>query len=486
MKKLLFLILTILLCFNFTYKEEYNTKYNIYTSSNNDIFNKVKEIELLAKEYIKETSSNKTSTDLTINYIRRNRYNNTLWTSFLGPIDTNFISYVESKNTNLNIDNNTIIIDKQNQEIDFIHMLTTLNAYYLYNQTKSSIIDVNYAGWAGDLTTLLEEVIIYRTNNNVSNKELQIYTDSLLGTNNISTFSKEDILSDIDALNISKIDTLNTNLYQTLIDYYETNKTINCSNNRFLTIQDHFKSKENALNNAKNILNNKLVTQMIIPNTSSKITENDILVLSESFSKYIFKEKQETFDIKSGQTINIDIKQNETNATCDKDILSIIQEAQSFKIEAKKYGQTYIHIKNNKNEIQRSIKINITNVKPEIEKDLANETNYKFKNNEEITFEIKAKGTNNIYTWYLYNERTNKKEKLLETNEPKIKLKITNKLKNKYLYCEIKNEGNNKIESSKLKIELEPTIFILLLPALIAISIIICFIITFKKKVGAN
>ena len=31
------------------------------------------------------------------------------------------------------------------------------------------------------------------------------------------------------------------------------------------------------------------------------------------------------------------------------------------------------------------------------------------------------------------------------------------------------NEGNNKIESSKLKIELEPTIFILLLPALIAI-----------------
>ena len=83
MKKLLFLILTILLCFNFTYKEEYNTKYNIYTSTNNDIFNKVKEIELLAKEYIKETSSNKTSTDLTINYIRRNRYNNTLWTSFL-------------------------------------------------------------------------------------------------------------------------------------------------------------------------------------------------------------------------------------------------------------------------------------------------------------------------------------------------------------------------------------------------------------------
>ena len=166
------LIISILYTGSLVYKENFEkiniNKKNYMTQSptpdelNTIILNKVKELQQYAESYKTENGVSTSATELCLQYIRKDRYTGTAWSTFAGDIDQNFVSYVASKNSALKFKNETLVDEQTKKEIDFVHMIATLNSYYK-NGSTAIVFSTHYAGWAGDLMSLLEEEINYST-----------------------------------------------------------------------------------------------------------------------------------------------------------------------------------------------------------------------------------------------------------------------------------------------------------------------------------
>jgi hypothetical protein len=62
-------------------------------------------------------------------YIRKDRYSTEKWIGLLGPIDADFIEYVEKEDGALVFSNSEVLYDlKTSRPIDFVHMIATLNS----------------------------------------------------------------------------------------------------------------------------------------------------------------------------------------------------------------------------------------------------------------------------------------------------------------------------------------------------------------------
>lgn len=173
---------------------------------------------------------------LTLQFMRREKYNGGNWVTVAGEIDDQFVAYVQTNYPNI-YDTFTVGKDEdylfkdpsQMGEIDAPHLCATLNGL-LYDSTgfKSAVageanVD-NLCGWAGDLQTLCIDVLDY-TNN--SNEFDTIYdaTLFLLGHQNssVTSFSMSDLLADVDAYNIYNLLCSNeTNLSSVFNYYYST------------------------------------------------------------------------------------------------------------------------------------------------------------------------------------------------------------------------------------------------------------------------
>lgn len=199
-------------------------------------FSKLREIENFAKSY--EASRAQYTTNVLITqYIRNNRYSGLAWDGMGGEVDTNFVAYVnENKTQTLFGTNDTFKDPVTGCDIDFVHQIATMNVYFY---DEPDIFDA-YAGWAGDLCTVLKQVYEYNVDNESCTKdEMVAYAKSLIGsTEGNSTMDMSDLIADVDAANISDLMTEDSSLSDTMFSYYYGEGDNTC-HNRFALFKAH-------------------------------------------------------------------------------------------------------------------------------------------------------------------------------------------------------------------------------------------------------
>lgn len=469
--KFILIIIIALLVFGGVYINyvSYAGMQDVYGASvdetNQQLFNKVKRLQNFAENYKKENNISTSTSQLCMQFIRREKYNSNAWKLMVGNVDENFVSYVKSKDSSFNITTNDKLIDKKTgYEIDFIHMMATLNAYVKPN----GMIDKSYAGWAGDLMTLLEEVVKYRsTNNIIDTNEIQKYSNSLLGTTLKSSFGRSDALADLDAINLSLYSNINSDLYQVLVDYYINNTGNNCSFTRFENAQVQLGNSRSAVKTeAKNRLSNSLMQGQLLSNDIRSImTSDDIDILANSFVEYVYREPY--FDyVPSSVSIFVAIKdsielsgRNIDNVilSYDKDYLSVNIEENYLHLNGIKNGTSDISIYTKDNVLKGTIRVVIKNVAPSITTNLESTTTLRIGINNSVRFS--AGGTNNVYKWYVLNSKTDSGTLLKTTDKPELGIIVNNfDLNNKYIKCSVSNDGNNEIFTNISKISVKDAV----------------------------
>lgn len=195
-----------------------------------------KELMDLARQYVAIKKTSVKPNLLALQYIRRNRYNSSMWQSTAGEIDSEFVAYVEENKTQ-NLDITDFKDPVTGANIDFVHSMASLNCY-----VKDAVILSEYACWAGDLCEFSIDIYKYKKENELANnsEELQKYSDSMMGALSGSKFGLDDMLADIDAINISKLIEADDDLDQAIYNYYY-GKNVNYSQNRYYYFKEHLK-----------------------------------------------------------------------------------------------------------------------------------------------------------------------------------------------------------------------------------------------------
>ena len=427
-------------------------------STNTALLNKVKTLQDYATSYVSENTTSLTVTDLCLQFIRKDTYSDAMWNQLLGVIDTNFVSYVAGKDPNFKFTANDKLIDeKTNIEIDFVHLIAALTVYKMYGE-QVNFISTDYSGWAGDLMTLLAEVVTYKVTNNITdNNVLTDYASSVLATNKPSSFGRSDAFADLDAINIFKMGTLETNLHETLLSYYSSTDSNNVYN-RFATSRSILGSKDTIITKATTLLSNPQVQRVLIPTAVANVTANEINILANLFASYVYEEgylklNQTSSSNTVGETLNIGvIERHMENATLsyDSNIISARLANNNLSIQCKKPGETTITIKPQTGSHVATYNIKISNIAPSITKNLDSALTLNVGDKKTISFS--ANGTNNVYTWYFSKDGKSKTTLIGNSNTPSIDITATKDMNGKYLICTIKNDGNNEIMTSALKL----------------------------------
>ena len=167
--------------------------------------------------------------DAVMKYIIYNRFysSDTLkgiaWDVIAGPVDFGFMKYMDNyTDFSFMQENNDFIDPYSSSEIDFVHMIATLNAHS-FNRPGMGLIDNKlntYAGWAGDLVTLAGNAQANYNKN--PNGDISQYTQDALNGKVSSTFSTSDLLADIDAFLIN-YRLANVPIYKAISEYYSSN-----------------------------------------------------------------------------------------------------------------------------------------------------------------------------------------------------------------------------------------------------------------------
>ena len=461
-------ILLVTLCFGIIYSGYKHYDYDYYESkeiveyklnaTNTALFNKIKTLQDYATSYVAETSPTSTVTDLCLQFVRKDTYSDAMWNQLLGEIDTNFVTYVAGKNANFKFTASDKLIDeKTNIEIDFIHLIAALTVYKMYGE-QVNFISTDYSGWAGDLMTLLAEVVNYRITNNITdNNVLTDYAASVLATNKPSSFGQSDAFADLDAINIHRMNTLNNNFHETLLSYYSSTDSNNVYN-RFATARNILGSKEILTTKANQLLSNTMVQQILIPTAYGKVTATDTSILASLFASYVYEEGYIKLNSTSstnnvGDKINVGvIEKHMQNATLtyDTNIISASLANGNLSITCKSRGETTITIKPQNGSRTATYTIKVNNIAPAITKNLDSALTLTVNEKRNIAFT--ASGTNNTYTWYLSKDGKSKTTLLGTTNTPNMDLVAKTDMNGKYIVCFVKNDGNNEISTTAMKL----------------------------------
>ena len=153
------------------------------------------------------------------------KMNEIAWQAVAGNIDYQFIYYAESLAEYRSLQIAVFYDPSSGAEIDFVHMIATLNANYSDRLGWGVLSDsLNaYTGWAGDLITLagdIQEKIDNGENIDIVNEVKNL----LSGKAKDSSFSNSDLLADIDAVLIARR-LGNTPIYQAVESYYQSDYT---------------------------------------------------------------------------------------------------------------------------------------------------------------------------------------------------------------------------------------------------------------------
>ena len=148
-------------------------------------------------------------------YIRSSRYNSNQWNILGGSVDEDFVAFVHENGEGLEYlrTKEKLTYPNSDDEIDFVHMIATIN---LLNTNSSNMADLG--GWGGDICQLVQEIKgIEKTGT-----ELKELVQSKF--NNSSSFGRQDLLADLDAVNIYNIYKLqkNKSFADAFASYYKT------------------------------------------------------------------------------------------------------------------------------------------------------------------------------------------------------------------------------------------------------------------------
>ena len=163
---------------------------------------------------------------MTLQFIRRDTYNDPNWDEVAGIIDFGFINYVIDRKTDLAkfFGPSLTFTDSSGNEIDFAHFAATLNGQLYYSISNRSFIVGekhidNLVGWAGDVQTFIKNVKAVTGNSSDYAIVYQAAYNLLFGGKQSSTFSSPNLFADTDAVNISKQLGLST-IASTFRNYY--------------------------------------------------------------------------------------------------------------------------------------------------------------------------------------------------------------------------------------------------------------------------
>lgn len=182
--------------------------------------------------------------------IRKDRYGHEMsgldklfWEGFLGKLPVQYINNREEPIPAIE-GLEEFIEPAQGADIDFVHMIAVIDAYY--SDLETSDEQERYydylCSWGGDLLTFTMDMVSYSDLNQVvEESELVQYAMETLGTEAVSSFSESDFLADIDGVNIAKLMIENKLLLsQGLRMYYRTDLV----NNRMTLFVDGFGGEE--------------------------------------------------------------------------------------------------------------------------------------------------------------------------------------------------------------------------------------------------
>lgn len=137
-------------------------------------------------------------------------YKSNLWVLTTGEVNlySGFISYVRNQcpsfdNLFPSLLRDPLLIDGNGEKIDFFHLIATLNGMLFVDIYPDAIATIgkNFAGWAGDLQSLVPDMFDYFEQNNIEKTYTNIYnyTTNCLTNETGSYFSSKDLYADVDA-----------------------------------------------------------------------------------------------------------------------------------------------------------------------------------------------------------------------------------------------------------------------------------------------
>lgn len=203
----------------------------IEDTSFDDVITKIKKLEEISKEYSPSNYQIRT-----MQYLRQLRYASGEWNTFGGTLENDFQDFVLNNQGSYDLSSlqsiNYNTNPKTQEKVDFIHMVAIMNVVIKGSLTNNTINDL--VGWGGDLCQLVLEL----KNTGLSGSALEDKANSLFNSEN-SSFSSQDLLADMDALNIASIyDSLvseKQSISYAISQYYKTT-TLYARKQNFLSI----------------------------------------------------------------------------------------------------------------------------------------------------------------------------------------------------------------------------------------------------------
>lgn len=456
--------------------------YSSYTKVNPDtlneaVFKKVDKLYAHAEEFAK-THSGATAQELTMQYIRMEKYNTYYWNSLLNPtsltVFQEFKEYVKSKDSSLTFGTSDDLTDETtHRKVDFIHMIVALLTYTKYDKigsiTYPSVMgnvtfDSNYAGWAGDLVTILEEIIEYRkTNTTATADDIRKQANLLIATNGDSTMNAADTLANFDAVNLYNKIKGGSKFTDALRSYYKDNSgSGNNSLNRLKSFRTTIStSQSNLTQYATQLLSlDKMKIGGMMNNAANAnlINAADIPIVADEFASYVYGKAYVEISETSGSTkvgtkIKLNLFEKNANETAiykyDKNVVNVVVKNSIMYLEPVNKGTTTVEVYNGATLLD-SYTIAVTNVAPSITKDLV--VDYNLVQGLKNTVGFYAGGTNNTYTWYMADTEDGEFKEYATTTKPSLKFIPTIEMNGKYMKCGIKNDGNDEIFTKVVKL----------------------------------
>lgn len=225
MKIKLFTIIFLIACFMLTGCLPNEQPENISPTQQqfNSLVYDIKNLENISKNY-----NNNDYIKRTLIYIREGRYNSSEWQTIGGTNEQDFANYVAQ-----NYENAVLLqtlanftIPSTEEKVDFVHMVATINVVFLKSGNNQS----DLAGWGGDLMQLVKEI----KDLGCTSDQLPLVAKQKFNAQD-STFGKEDVCADLDAVNIASLMIANNSSLSTEMKNYYNNLSSTSRKNTFVS-----------------------------------------------------------------------------------------------------------------------------------------------------------------------------------------------------------------------------------------------------------
>lgn len=185
-----------------------------YADDYDTTLDRLSRLQALARDFSASQSDTPDPIELTLAYTRTGSYNTTIWQLTAGVRDPEFESYVNSNDPDLAALQSVNTVELPNGEkIDFGHLLASMNLVYNGLPITGS--------WGGDCQELAQQYY-GQASDAAGYAELMRATFNIDDDGTLSKFGDQDLHADLDSVLVGAKVTQDTDLAQTLRDYYSS------------------------------------------------------------------------------------------------------------------------------------------------------------------------------------------------------------------------------------------------------------------------